>query len=324
MQRKAVVTGGTGFIGYHLVNYLKDKEYYVIAVDIQGPRYGPCNADEYINMDLRHQGSAWFVMQGVDECFALAANMGGIGFISDDREQASIIGDNTRINMNTLQAAVESGVERYFYSSSVCVYPDYLQETLATEIMTEEDAYPADPHKEYGWEKLHAEHLCLAYNDAYDTDIHVARFKNCFGPNGAWCGGREKAPAALCRKVAAAKLTNNPIVDVWGDGKALRSYTYVSDIVEGIYLLTHSKHAGPINLGSDRQISVNELLFTIADVAGIEIIPNYIEGPEGVRARRISSAKAKGLLGWKERVTFEDGIAKTYAWIEEQVRKTLE
>lgn len=320
---KAVVTGGTGFIGYHLVNYLKDKGYYVVAVDIQFPRYGDCNADEFLNYDLRHQGSAWFVMQGVDECYGLAASMGGMGYISDESVQAEIIGDNTRIGMNTLQAAVETGVGKYFYSSSACTYPDYMQETLDAVVMKEEDVYPADPHGLYGWTKLHNEHLCLAYNDAYDTDIHIARFENCFGPSGSWRGGREKAPAALCRKVAIAKLSGNPVVDVWGDGKALRSYTYVSDIVEGIYRLMHSEHTGPINLGNERMVSVDELLFTIADVAGVEVVPNYIEGPEGVRARRVSNAKAKELLDWEAQVSFEDGIAKTYAWIEEQVKKWM-
>jgi len=320
---KAVVTGGTGFIGYHLVNYLKSLGYYVVAVDIQQPRYGPCNADQFLCYDLRRQDNAWAVVQGTDEVYALAADMGGMGFISDEKEQANIIGNNTRISMNTLQAATESGVERYFYSSSACVYPCYLQETLDSVVMVEEDVYPADPNESYGWEKLHTEHLCLEYSKHSDTDIHIARFENTFGENCAWRGGREKAPAALCRKVAVAKLTNNPVVDVWGDGEALRSYTYVSDVVDGIFILTHSEHVGPINLGNERMVSVNELLFTIADCAGIEVIPNHIEGPEGVRSRRVSNAKAKELLGWEAIVSFEDGIAKTYAWIEEQVKKNL-
>jgi nucleoside-diphosphate-sugar epimerase len=320
---KAVVTGGTGFIGYHLVNYLKNKGYYVVAVDILPPRYGPCMATAFVQLDLRVASNVRQALMGADEVYALAACMGGMGFISDEREQAHIIGDNTRINMNTIQTAADLGIEKYFFSSSACVYPNYLQETLDVVSMKEEDAYPADPQKSYGWEKLHTEHLCLAYNEAYSTEFHIARFENTYGECGAWRGGREKAPAALCRKVAIAKLTNNPVVDVWGDGKALRSYTYVSDIVEGIYRLMHSEHTGPINLGNERMVSVDELLFTIASVANYDVIPNYIEGPQGVRARNASNAKAKELLGWEAKVSLGDGIARTYPWIEDAVGRVL-
>jgi GDP-D-mannose 3',5'-epimerase len=317
MQR-VLVTGAGGFIGHHLVEYLKPLGYWVRGVDLRQPEFAPSAADEFLQLDLRYEDAALHATQGLDHVYALAADMGGMGFISV--HHAQILHNNALINLQTLEAARRNGVKRYLYTSSACVYPEYLQETTDVRPLREEDAYPAQPQDAYGWEKLVAERLCAHYRQDYGLETRIVRFHNVFGPLGTWEGGREKAPAAMCRKVALAKLSGNPEVDIWGDGQQTRSFCYVDDCSEGLYRLMCSDWHEPLNLGQDRMISINQLADLIADIAGIRIEKKHVPGPQGVRGRNSDNSRLRQVLDWEPRVSLEDGLARTYAWIEEQVR----
>jgi nucleoside-diphosphate-sugar epimerase len=318
---RALVTGGGGFIGHHLISYLKRRGFRVRGVDLKQAEYAPSEADEFLLLDLRRREDCLRATEGVDDVYALAADMGGMGFISSNH--ARILHNNSLINLHTLEAARENGVGRYLFASSACVYPEYRQEHADVEPLREEDAYPASPQDAYGWEKLITERLCLHYGEDYGLKTRVVRFHNIFGPLGTWDGGREKAPAALCRKIAYAKLTGNPEIEIWGDGEQTRSFCYVDDCVEGIHRLMQSGHAEPLNLGQERMVTINELADLVAAVAGVNIVKKHVPGPQGVRGRNSDNSRLRQVLGWEPEISLEEGLARTYAWIEEQVRHRL-
>ena len=313
---KALVCGAGGFIGSHLVKRLKNEGYWVRGVDQKWPEFSPTGADEFLQVDLRERDACRAALAlpagSFDEVYQLAADMGGMGFIHS--AECEIMRNSALVNINMIDAAAHSGIRRYFFSSSVCIYRD--MEPGEPEL-TEEQAYPALPDNEYGWEKLYAERMALAYGRRFGMQVRIARFQNCYGPEGTWTGGREKAPAAICRKVAEAE--DGGTVEVWGDGSAIRSYTYVDDMVDGIYRLMHSDLTVPTNIGLADYVSVDELVRTVADVAGKRLSFAHIEGPVGVLSRNFSNERIYS-TGWRARFSLRDGIARTYPWVEAQVR----
>jgi nucleoside-diphosphate-sugar epimerase len=315
------VTGAGGFIGHHLVSYLKRSGFWVRGADIKEPEYSGTDADEFALLDLRRWENCLQATDGVEEVYALAADMGGMGFIS--AHHAEILHNNSLINIHTLEAARQNGVKRYLYTSSACVYPEYKQADPNVVPLREEDAYPAQPQDAYGWEKLIAERLCTHYRQDYGIETRIVRFHNIFGPLGTWDGGREKVPAALCRKVAIAKLTGNPEVKIWGDGEQTRSFCMIDDCVKGIYKLMRSSYAEPLNLGQDRMVTINQLADIIANIAGTCIVKKHVPGPQGVRGRNSDNTRLREVLGWEPEISLEEGLATTYAWIEAQVVKHL-
>jgi nucleoside-diphosphate-sugar epimerase len=321
VQKKVLVTGAGGFIGHHLVTDLKKKGYWVRGVDWKYPEFLASDANQFELLDLRRWDNCLQAIRGMDEVYALAADMGGMGFISCHHSE--ILHNNSLINLHTLEAARIQNVERYFYTSSACIYPEYKQTETNVTPLKEEDAYPAMPQDAYGWEKLIAEHLCTHYREDYGMNTHIVRFHNIFGPNGTWIGGREKAPAALCRKIAVAKLTKNPVIDIWGDGEQTRSFCYIDDCVKGIYKLMQSDYYQPLNLGQDRMISINKLADIIADIADYPIEKMHISGPEGVRGRNSDNTLLRKVLGWEPEISLEDGLRRTYSWIEKQVKEKI-
>lgn len=320
-MKKAVCTGAGGFIGSHLVKYLKNKGYWVRGVDIKHPEFESTAADEFMLLDLRDKSNALIATEDVDEVYGLAYDMGGMGFLHTN--ESSILHDNILIDFNTLDAAYKNNVKRYFQSSSACVYNQLLQEDTDIISLKEENAYPAYPDLEYGWAKLMMERLCQSYKKDNKVETRIARFHNVMGPMGKWTGGREKAPAALCRKVAEAKLTGKDYIEIWGDGEQTRSFCFVDDCVEGIYRLTHSEYHDPVNIGSSRLISINAMADIIMNIAGVQLEKRHVEGPQGVRGRNSDNTLVKQVLSWEPSTTLEQGLTVTYNWIEDQVKKSL-
>lgn len=321
-SKRVAVTGAGGFIGHHLVSFLKGQGYWVRGIDIKHPEFSPTDADEFLVLDLRRWEACLEATRNVEEVYALAADMGGMGFISS--HHAEILHNNLLISTHTLDSARQNGVKRYLYTSSACVYPEYRQTTADVVGLKEEDAYPAEPQDAYGWEKLITERLCSHYRAEYGIETRTVRFHNIFGPYGTWQGGREKAPAAMCRKIAYAKLTGNPEIEIWGDGDQTRSFCYIDDCIEGIHRLMRSDYAEPLNLGQDRLISINQLADLVSHAAGVSVKRTHVDGPEGVRGRNSDNTRLRAVLGWEPQISLEDGIRKTYDWIEAQVREQLD
>lgn len=317
-QTRVLITGAGGFIGHHLAKYLVARGYWVRGVDIKEPEYEPTAANEFKLLDLSDAKNCLEATEAIDEVYGLAANMGGIGFIETNK--AVIVRDNTLINMHTIEAARSNGVKRYLYTSSACIYPGYKQNETDVTPLREDDAYPADAEDGYGWEKLYMERVCRHYTEDFGLDTRVVRFHNIFGPLGTYDGGREKSPAAICRKVALAN--DGDSIEVWGDGEQTRSYCYIDDCVEGIYRLMRSDHRDPINLGQDRMISINELVDMVAAIAGKRIGKDYdLTKPQGVRGRNSDNTRLREVLKWEPAVSLEDGLERTYHWIAGELEK---
>lgn len=316
MSRSVLVTGAGGFIGHHLVKFLVDRGYQVRGVDIVEPEFEPTAAHEFKLLDLRRWENTLEATKDVDYVYNLAADMGGIGYIT--ASHADIASNNTLINTHMLEAARVNGIDRFFYSSSACVYPDYRQSEPDIAALREEDVYPAAPEEGYGWEKLYAEKMCQYYTEDHGLQTRVARFHNAYGPLGTYDGGKEKAPAAICRKVAIAE--DGGEIEVWGDGEQTRSFMHVDDCVEGIYRLMNSGSSDPMNLGNDRMVSVNELVDIIVAASGKTIQKRHdLTKPQGVRGRNSDNTKLAEVLGWEPSITLETGLSETYSWISDQV-----
>jgi len=314
---RCLVTGGRGFIGSHLVNYLKQKGHWVRSVDIMRESYLETKEDSFVHGDLRKPEVARYVTQDMDWVFNLAANMGGIGFIT--RVRADVVYDNVLISANMLRASVESGVKRFLFTSSACVYPKELQDDSSViSVLKEGDAFPAHPDTPYGWEKLFTEIMCKSFAEDYGLQVRIARNHNIYGPYCAYKGGREKAPAALCRKVAMAK--DGGIITIWGDGKQIRSFLYIDDCVEAVYRLMLSDCDEPLNIGSEEAITVDELADMIIEISGKKLKKTYdLSKPVGVKSRNADLSLLKRILGWEPKVGYKEGLTKTYKWVEEQV-----
>ncbi len=317
-MRRILVTGAGGFIGHHLVKRLKQEGCWVRGVDIKQPEFEPTSADDFRLLDLRRWENCLEATKDVDDVYGLAADMGGMGFISC--HHAQILHNNSLINIHTLDAARENGVKRYLYTSSACIYPESLQTDVDVTPLKESDAYPADPQDAYGWEKLIMERFCRHYREDYGLETHIVRFHNIYGPLGTWEGGREKAPAAICRKVA--EVNSGDTIEVWGDGEQTRSFCLIDDCIEGIRRLMESDCVEPMNLGSDEMVSINELVGIIAKVAGKEIHIKHVDGPMGVRGRNSDNSVCRKTLGWEPPTLLAEGLQPTYAWIEQQVVNT--
>ncbi|MFG1674410.1 NAD-dependent epimerase/dehydratase family protein [Micromonospora sp. NPDC049282] len=315
MTRRALVTGAGGFIGSHLVTYLRSRGWWVRGADLKRPEFGDSDADDFVLGDLREPDACRRACEGVTEVYALAADMGGMGFISKD--PATILRNNALINLHTIEAARLAGASRYFLASSACVYPEHVQTTPDVRPLRESDAFPAGPQDSYGWEKLMAERLGVYYAEQYGMDVRIARYHNVYGPNGTYDGGREKAPAALCRKVAEAPPGGD--VEIWGDGRQTRSFCYVDDCVEGTYRLMRSDHAEPVNIGSDRLVTIDDLAALVMTAAGRDDVRlRHVSGPQGVRGRNSDNTLVHEVLGWTPEIPLEEGLRVTYRWIADQ------
>ncbi len=318
-HKKALVCGAGGFIGGHLVNRLKAEGYYVVGVDVKQNEYGNNNADEFIIGDLRDPKVVEEIISGANfiEIYQLAADMGGAGYIFTGNHDADVMHNSALCNLNVLESAKNAGVKKIFYSSSACMYPEYNQMDPNNPKCSEESAYPAAPDSEYGWEKLFSERLYFAYNRNYGIDVKVARFHNIFGPQGTWTGGKEKAPAAMCRK--AAEAVDGTSIEVWGDGLQTRSFLYIDECVEGVRRLMESEFSGPVNIGSEEMISINDFARMAIEISGKNLSINNITGPTGVRGRNSDNALLKAKLDWEPSQSLRVGMEKTYQWIAQQV-----
>lgn len=325
-QKTALVLGAGGFIGNHLVNRLKSEGYWVRGVDLKYPEYQFSNADDFIIGDLRDVyvvSKAFFIPKqtapngtGIfDEVYQLAADMGGAGYIFTGENDANVMHNSATINLNVADAAVKFNAGKVFYSSSACMYPAYNQEDPDNPNCVESSAYPAAPDSEYGWEKLFSERLYLAYNRNYGLDVRIARFHNIFGPLGTWQGGKEKAPAAICRKVISAKDE----IEIWGDGEQTRSFLYIDECVEGIRRLMNGDFLGPVNLGSEERVTINQLVDIACSIEGKNLKKKHITGPTGVRGRNSDNRLIQEKLGWEPNYPLAKGLETTYQWIKSQM-----
>ena len=317
-MKTALVCGAGGFIGSHLVNRLKEEGFWVRGVDLKYPDFSDTKADDFIIGDLRDQSLVDRIIdQKFDEIYQLAADMGGAGYIFTGENDADIMHNSAMINLNVLEACRKRNNKNIFYSSSACMYPEHNQLDPDNPNCAEDSAYPANPDSEYGWEKLFSERLYLAYNRNHGMNCSVARYHNIFGPEGTWDGGKEKAPAAMCRKVAMAE--NDGAIEIWGDGKQTRSFLYIDECVEGSLRLMRSEFEGPVNIGSDEMVTINDLVSMVAAVAKKDISINHIEGPLGVRGRNSDNELIFTKLAWRPSLKLQEGIDLTYPWIVSQI-----
>jgi GDP-D-mannose 3',5'-epimerase len=320
MTKFALVCGAGGFIGSHLVKRLKKEGFWVRGVDLKFPEFADTHADDFVIGDLRDQNVCdRIVDRQFDEAYQLAADMGGAGYIFTGENDADIMHNSASINLNLLDRLYKRNTKRVFYSSSACMYPAYNQEDPDNPNCEETSAYPAAPDSEYGWEKLFSERLYLAYNRNHGMINRVARYHNIFGPEGTWTGGKEKAPAAVCRKVATAK--SGDAIEIWGDGMQTRSFLYIDECVEGTLRLTRSGFEGPVNVGSDEMVTINQLVDLVSDIAGKNIEKNHIPGPLGVRGRNSDNRLIEEKLSWRPSQSLREGLEQTYEWIERQVMR---
>lgn len=319
-MKKALVCGAGGFIGSHLVKRLKKEGFWVRGVDLKYPEFAETEADDFVMGDLRVQQLCRSVVDHrFNEVYQLAADMGGAGYLFTGENDADVMHNSALINLNMLEACYKRNVKRIFYSSSACVYPEYNQMEPDNPNCAEDSVYPAEPDSEYGWEKLFSERMYLAFHKNYGMEVRIARYHNIFGPEGTWCDGKEKAPAALCRKVA--EVLDGGEIEIWGDGKQTRSFLYIDECLEGTLRLTRSDWTGPVNIGSDEMVTINQLAEMAMEIAGKKLSMNHIPGPLGVRGRNSDNRLISEKLGWRPSKPLRDGLEKTYAWIEEQVKK---
>jgi GDP-D-mannose 3',5'-epimerase len=317
MSKKVLVNGAGGFIGGHLVKRLKAEGHWVRAVDIKQHEYTALPADEFVEGDLRDAAVVRSVVEGIDDVYQLAADMGGAGYIFTGDHDAAVMHNSATINLNTLEFGVQAGVKRFFYSSSACIYPEHNQRDPQNPKCSEDSAYPAAPDSEYGWEKLFSERLYFSYARNHGVQVRVARFHNIFGPQGTWCGGREKAPAAMCRKVA--ETPSGGEIEIWGDGLQTRSFLYVDECLEAVRRLVESDFAGPVNIGSEEMVTINQLAEMAMSIAGKKLSMKHIPGPLGVRGRNSDNHLIRERLGWEPSRPLREGMEKTYKWIAAQV-----
>jgi len=318
-MKKALVCGAGGFIGNHLVNRLKNEGYWVRGVDLKYNEFQDTKADDFVIGDLTDpQLCRTVIDRKFDEVYQLAADMGGAGFVFTGENDADIMHNSGLINLNILDACRRRNVKRIFYFSSACMYPEYNQMDPKNPKCSEDSAYPASPDSEYGWEKLFSERLYLAYHRNYGMDVRIARFHNIYGPFGSWQDGREKAPAAFCRKVA--EVSDGDTIEMWGDGKQTRSFLYIDECLEGVRRLMLSDWTGPVNIGSEEMVSINQLAAIVMDIAGKNLSINHIPGPLGVRGRNSDNKLIAEKLNWAPSYSLKKGLEKTYSWVEEQVK----
>lgn len=316
MGRRVVVCGAGGFIGGHLVERLCREGHFVRAVDIKAHEYSQLPAGESLLLDLRRPEAAVAAVRGMDEVYQLAADMGGAGYLFTGANDAAVMHNSAMINLNILEAMRQQGVGKVFYSSSACIYPEFNQRDPANPRCSEDSAYPAAPDSEYGWEKLFSERLYLSYQRNWGFDVRIARFHNIFGPEGTWTGGKEKAPAAICRKVA--ETPDGGTIEIWGDGEQTRSFLYVDECVEGIRRLMASECSGPLNIGSEEMVTINGLVEMTMEIAGKRLRIKHVPGPTGVRGRNSDNRLIRRELGWEPSAPLRDGLHRTYEWIARQ------